>query len=551
MTSRSFTLLAGTALLAALALLFSGCVTTAPPAEPVTGEPGASPAAATATEGPVEQSFAIAGEYDLDSLLLPAIQMNLFGESGDYFGQFVREGDWIFPDYLFRIFRLDSGPYRQGQGTTLSSRNPEGELDYRLSRALVEDLPDGSRWWQVSQELGGQQLLYEVHMSALGTLEAIRYVDPETGERREYIPTMAQEVEQALTTMSPEELRSQIQHDAEQEVARNRQFMFDDPQILGEETVEVAAGRFPAVHVQDRRGEEGEIRADYWLSPVVPGGVLKIAYSRTDGTEEWVTELSSLSQGNRREILEVQPPGSGGSGGDQPLQSEGSPGQPVEVLIGEPYDGSVGPEGTSYYSLTVDQQSDVLIEVSDFAGEAELYSYGEDSMFEDWVSASQGSTMSAEDYLVPAGTTVYFSVADYADDYGEGERYTITASQSFILDKTGVMMRGDIYREARALESGRSYTESLGRDGLNYYKVTMKSGDVLSVQATGLSEYAGLSWFDVEGGSYSSASSSGDASGQRLEVSGLQPGAVCYFYVSGDVELVGPEERFRLTIAEE
>jgi hypothetical protein len=54
--------------------------------------------------------------------------------------------------------------------------------------------------------------------------------------------------------------------------------MVGDPQILGEETVQVQAGRFPAVHLQDAVGEEGQYRADYWLSPAVPVGVLRMEY---------------------------------------------------------------------------------------------------------------------------------------------------------------------------------------------------------------------------------------------------------------------------------
>jgi hypothetical protein len=292
------------------------------------------------------------------------------------------------------------------------------------------------------------------------------------------------------------------------------------------------------------------IRVDYWLSPAVPGGILRFAYTNPEETEQWVTDLSELTRGNNREIVASELTSTGGFAEEQMLESEGSPDRPVELSVGEPHYGGVGPEGTSYYSLTADRQSDIYIEVSELTGDAELFYYGQDATFQDWTTSSQGATMNIEDYLVPAGTSLYFSVEDYADEYGQGESYTINADQSFILDRTGIMMRGDIYEQARALRSGQSQMDFLKPDGLNYYKVTVTSGHTLMIQATGLSEYAALSWFDTENGSYSSAHTSSDGRGQRLEVSGLEPGTVCYFYISGDIEMLGAQSRIQITVAE-
>jgi hypothetical protein len=557
MASRRTTVRMEAAALIAVAMFLVGCAGTAPPRKTTESAQaaGGTDAVGTSSAGPAaqppEQSLAITQEYDLESLLQPLVQLNLLRESADYFGQFVWDDDWIFPDYLFKIFWLDSGPYREGQGTTLVSRTPQGEIDHRLSRALVEVLPDGSRWWQVSQEVGGQELFYEVLVSPLDIEEALRYLHPESGEHYEYISIFGEQAEQALETMSEEELRARIQGDTAEELARYRQFVVNDPQVLGQEMVEVAAGRFPAVHLQDALGDEGQYRADYWLSPAVPGGILKMVYSNPGNGEEWTTELSEMTEGNTRQLLEVRAHGAGAAAPGRQAESEGSPDRPVELFVGQPHYGGVGPEDASYYALTVDRQSDITIEVSELAGDAELYYYAEDPTFENWVTSSQGSSLNVEDYLVPAGTTLYFSVVDYSDEYGEGELYTITVGQSFVLDRTGIMMRGNIRGEARALESGRSYTESLERDGLNCYEVLVRSGGTLMIEAVGLSEEAALSWFDAEGGTYSGASSSWEAGVQRLEIDGLQPGTRCFFYISGDTGSIGPQERFRLTVSEQ
>ena len=39
------------------------------------------------------------------------------------------------------------------------------------------------------------------------------------------------------------------------------------------------------------------------------------------------------------------------------------------------------------------------------------------------------------------------------------------------------MIRGDIYTDAKSLQSGRSYHESLKPEGLNYYAVTVEENN--------------------------------------------------------------------------
>lgn len=102
---------------------------------------------------------------------------------------------------------------------------------------------------------------------------------------------------------------------------------------------------------------------------------------------------------------------------------------------------TVGPEGTSFYSVYVDRQSDITIKVSEHLGNAELIFYAQDETYQDWTTSSQGYTMDIQAYFVELESTLYFAFVEYADEYSEGEGYTVTVTQSFILDSTGILIR--------------------------------------------------------------------------------------------------------------
>ena len=140
---------------------------------------------------------------------------------------------------------------------------------------------------------------------------------------------------------------------------------------------------------------------------------------------------------------------------------------------------------------------------------------------------------------------------DLAEGFTEGESYTITVTPSYILEPTGIMMKGEIFTAAKDLATGRSYTEELSATGLNYYTAVIKKGPSLRVEVTGLSEYAELLFFDTRpGGRYSSAQYGWNAGTRNVEINGLSKGTACYFYVSADSVNIQPGHRFRMSLTE-
>lgn len=139
---------------------------------------------------------------------------------------------------------------------------------------------------------------------------------------------------------------------------------------------------------------------------------------------------------------------------------------------------------------------------------------------------------------------------DHADEYSDGEGYTISARQEFILDSTGILMRGDIYTQAAELPAGEPFITGLEEDGLNYYRVVVGQGPNLKIVVSGLPDYAALSWFEAVNGTFSAAVSRRDGERLILEVRGVTPGTVCYFYISGDARAADPNDRFEISVSE-
>ncbi len=547
------------ALTAALvAALLLGCA-----GMPRPGSEGARAGAGADTGAGASQAAAplpIRSEYDLSTLRRAVLSYQQLVMSYDYFGQFLW-GDGIFADYLYRIFASEPAPYAVGQGTVLTVRR-EGQQFLRLERALVEVKPDGSRWWQVRQAMQNGTIEYAVLVHPFGVPLRIRYRNPQDGQAHERVPFLAERFREALAETPAEVLEKAVAQDVARQLERSSGGTFENPQIVGEEAVEVPAGAFQAVHVRDLPGS-GTVQADYWLSPDVPGGILKLEMGHPGEPPELQGVLSRLTRDNRLELTEgeltPEPPGmasggvyvdEGGEGGPAgPASSEGSPQDPVSLAAGDSHYGSVGPGGVSYYRIEVPRRGDITAEVSELAGDAELYFYGSDSTFQDWSNASSGSTLDFQDYLVDPGAVLYFTVVDVPEGETEGESYRIDVRESFVLDRTGILIRGDIYTEARELPLGGTVEDSL-REGLNYYSVTVPNGPTLQVVAEGLPAGVELSWFDVRDGSYSGMYGSDHEGRSEMEIKGLQPGTECYFYVSGDSEAVGPSDTFRITARE-
>jgi len=489
--------------------------------------------------------------YDLESLLLPVLQYNNLSLSFDFFPQFRWSSDEIFPRYLARTFKLEQSPYRQGEGTVLIAGYGGMGTELRIERALLSRETDGD-WWKIQHSYFDETIFYEVLISAAGYPVRIRYLDPETNKAHEVILAIASEPH-ILKNESTDESQSgegntqntdpEVEGLRAQEFAKEWSYAFNQPLVIGEEMIDVQAGQFLTVHVRDTYDDEYGTGADYWISPDVPGNIVRIVYS-SPGQEPYIIELQELTVGNTSVIVADEVAEGLHDVGD----SEGSPSEPKIIAIGEPHVGWVAPGGTSYYRLTAERRADIYISIEVFGGDAELNFYGADPTFYNVRNTSSGGELFAEEYFVQPGTDLFFTVVNSSVD--EERNFTIGVAQDVFLSPLGVAMRGEIYYRARELKPGRTYEETLNIDGLSYYMTRVRKGRHLRITASDLHSGVVLLWFEAAEGSYSGVYTYREGDLSSIEISDVAPGTECYFYVVADILETPPASIFSLTIEE-
>ncbi|MCK5197570.1 MAG: hypothetical protein KAR21_04430, partial [Spirochaetales bacterium] len=337
---------------------------------------------------------------------------------------------------------------------------------------------------------------------------------------------IAFDFENAIDEVPAEQLAASVNDKIEQNISDGLSYLFTKPAIIGEEIVETPAGKFMTVHVRDLRSDTEWV--DYWLTPDVPGGIVRTSFTSKGAAETNITELVELPGLVEHKISEENlfsmifgnynddiP------GNMEPGFSEGSPDSPILLYPEEIYYGSVGDGEVSYYKFKIDRRSDLFISVEDLEGGAELIYYGNDSKYYDRSVSSQGFSLNVEDYMVDGGETVYFSINDITDEYSVGEHFSINVYQSYILDSIGIMMKGDIYNDAMELDSGNKHSLSIGSDGLDYYKTTVKKGSTLRISVLNEPDFGSLIWFDTKNGSYSGMYSEWGSGTKTITIEGL------------------------------
>ncbi len=237
----------------------------------------------------------ITSSYSTMSLLGAVFRYQESYMSFDYFNQFV-DGDTIFEDYVYRIFGSEHTPYRLGDGSVLTVRQGGNEL-FRLERSFVGLREDGSRWWQTIERAGARTIEYATLVHRFGIPLRIRYRSPEDGRQYERETGLSGQLSAALRATPPEKLEVAVTQDIDGQLERGIRRMFFAPEIVGTEVIAVPAGKFEAVHVRDTAAPDGT-QADYWLSPDVPGGILKFVVANSGWTLPLIGTLDAVTEGN-------------------------------------------------------------------------------------------------------------------------------------------------------------------------------------------------------------------------------------------------------------
>ena len=126
-------------------------------------------------------------------------------------------------------------------------------------------------------------------------IAACHIFNPETKEIYEYIPYLAGQYGEAKAGGWADAFLDDLGVELQEQWNQEWELSFSDPELIGEVDIHVPAGDFRAFHVQDSL--EWGIRMDYWISSVVPGGILAIHETQDDEDPIIIAELISVGVG--------------------------------------------------------------------------------------------------------------------------------------------------------------------------------------------------------------------------------------------------------------
>lgn len=182
-------------------------------------------------------------------------------------------------------YYLETGGYDVGEWSTWNSSGVQ-EADW-FQRALLKEHSNGNQWWRVethsTDESTGEEQV--VLMEAL-------FSAPDSSGGRRVLRMRSQlpgETEPREVPITEDDSRSWYFGNTRRLTEESMQGM-----TVGEEEVEVPAGKFVAKHLQTK-GSDGSSH-DWWLNEAVPGGLVKFTREKPD-SEELYYEVKLLSFG--------------------------------------------------------------------------------------------------------------------------------------------------------------------------------------------------------------------------------------------------------------
>jgi hypothetical protein len=177
-------------------------------------------------------------------------------------------------------FGYGDANYKPGQGTvwTFTGSGSSSSNETSFERALLKVNADKSQWWRFKLDSGKTSLVYEFLVGADGTVQRVRYQDPDTGAIGDFVPSQApQQPTQAGAPMP-----------------KNRSDM--SQYLVGKQRVQVKGGGFVADHYL-YSDAEGRGTAEYWLSDSVPGYMIKSVYTSKKDKKTSTGELVQIESG--------------------------------------------------------------------------------------------------------------------------------------------------------------------------------------------------------------------------------------------------------------
>ena len=459
-----------------------------------------------------------------------------FLNSYDYFNQFTW-GDYIFEDYLTVIYGLVNSPFKKGSGCEMSVYDNTGKIREKFIWSVIDINGKGEVWWQTEHRREDEEsIFYEVLTNRFSVPVTVRFRNEETGKAFSRDTMFGESVLDASLRMSDDEIQAKLDEERGEDVLNKLLTVYENMKNSGVEKIEAGGKKIEAVHYQSKATDNAETGTlDVWYSPEIPQGIVRIAMNK-----KTVAEVTGWISGAERKITENSPYelpaySTGNSEAKQSAvrtYSEGTAEDPVMLSSEEMWEGSVAPEGKSFYFFKVPSRGDVKCTVSGFTGLAELYFFGNDNSFSNWITGSEGGELDFQAYAAEKGDRLYFTVNDIKDSYSEGEKYYIDVQVDPLLDPLGIRMLNKYKTDPEVLERGKNRIKISGSDILYFVYEMEENGNAELLVEDLDNENERFSFIDVEEGSYSSAEDSEVGNIRKIRITGLKKGARLYFYLA-------------------
>ena len=468
--------------------------------------------------------------YSEVSLNKSLVQFHEILNSRDYFNQFTW-GDYIFEDYLTTIYGLDNGEYEEGEGCEISLYDNEGRVREKVKRSVIEKNGKGEIWWQTEHSReAADPVFYEVLTNRFSVPVSVRFRNAETGKAFSRDTMFGESVRDAMLVMSDAEIRAKLDKERGEEAVNKLLPVYNNMADKGVEIIDAAGKKFEAVRYHGILQEGASGSLDIWYTPEIPQGIIRINMNGStvaeitgwiSGAERQITdetphELPAYSTGND----EIDP-------GSVSTYSEGTVSDPVRLDIEEVWEGSVEPAGVSYYSFEVPERGDV-----ELTGLAELYNYGNDYSYNNWISGSEGDELDFQISAAEKGEIIYFSVNDIKDNYSNGERFYIDITINPLLDSSGVIMMNNYRNNPEILKDGKNRIKVSGND-IRYFLYRKKDNGNISIHIENCdSDSEIFSFLTAENSIYSSLGEFEQVDGKKIiNLEGIEAGGEIYFYL--------------------
>jgi hypothetical protein len=179
--------------------------------------------------------------------------------------------------------------YKPGQGTIWETTSASGgsTSTATVERALLKDNSDGTQWWRLEVTSSDSPLLYEYLVEKDGTIDKVRYKDPNTGKIEEFVPDKSKEQQQ------PEPAAQAQQSGSSSNSSGNG----DEVTVKKDkQTISVKAGTFQTDHTT-YIDKTKDYRQEIWTSEKVPGALVKYVNTDSSSGDTSTGQLAKIESG--------------------------------------------------------------------------------------------------------------------------------------------------------------------------------------------------------------------------------------------------------------